>query len=327
MLYSSTHVFLSPGVYRADRAGQSLATKNNATNPFLTIDKPNPNQRHKYQPRYTPKVRYEPTTKQAPPPKLLQFTLKPWKTPPVQPAPINPPSKKPPAPIKPKLDEITLPGRKDILDALDWEHPTVTLDLGCLSKNVRAVLKDDDQSDSVVQCIRGAVRVASDTKRRCQGVIGRYLEEVFFPRPSAGRPRPKEPIRNVSLQDQSVLDYLCPRLPKDLTTLAKDDDGVEDGSRDDKNVKFLHIFLTYLYSSNPPTQNRSGVGQAVTIFIRRLQELNIIDKQNLPAEAVRNVMDYAPFMVVRSASSQLAAEFKRHYGHGSVQLSNKVQSK
>ncbi|KAF8912574.1 hypothetical protein BGZ58_005770, partial [Dissophora ornata] len=40
---------------RADRAGQSLATKNNATNPFLTIDKPNPNQRHKYQPRYTPK--------------------------------------------------------------------------------------------------------------------------------------------------------------------------------------------------------------------------------------------------------------------------------
>ncbi|KAG0008744.1 hypothetical protein BGZ80_003113, partial [Entomortierella chlamydospora] len=149
----------------------------------------------------------------------------------------DPAPKKPPAPIQPKLEEDVLPGRKDIKVALTWEHPIITLDLGTLTENVRAVLKDDSLSDSVLQCIRGAVRVASKTKRQGQEVIGRYLEEVFFPKPSPDGPRPKTPTMAISSEDQNCLDWICSRLPSKEDIKADDKyAGVEDGSDDDSNT-------------------------------------------------------------------------------------------
>ncbi|KAF9307919.1 hypothetical protein BG006_005642 [Podila minutissima] len=78
----------------------------------------------------------------------------------------------------------------------------VTLDLGPLTKNVRAVLKDDRAAKSVINCIQGAVRKASTVKRRCQELIGLFLDEVFFPVPAPGAPRHKEPAATISSQDQ-----------------------------------------------------------------------------------------------------------------------------
>ena len=317
-----------PFIVHSDRAAQSPeVSQSKPINPFLTIDKPNSIQSHTHRPRYTPKVRHEPTQKQAPPQISLQYTLKAWKQPPEQATLEDLTPKKPPAPIQPKLEEAILPGRKDIMKALTWEHPTVALDLGSLTKNTCAVLKDDGLSDSVVQCIRGAVRAASNTKRRCQEVIGRYLEDVFFPRPAPNDPRPKVPTTAISSEDQSFLDWLCPRLSSKQTIEATDDDdGIEDGSSDDNNTVFLRCFLTFLYSDNLPNSG-SKTGQATTKFIRRLQQLTILSgSSEQSAEKVKNVKEYTPSYLVRSVASQLGAELKRHYRYGSIQLSEKVQS-
>ncbi|KAF9993440.1 hypothetical protein BGZ80_008150, partial [Entomortierella chlamydospora] len=102
---------------KARRAAQSSdVSQSKPTNPFLAIDKPNSTQLQTHRPRYTPKVRYEPIEKQAPPQIYLQHSLKAWKQPPEREETTlkDPAPKKPPAPIRPKLEEGVLPGRKDI---------------------------------------------------------------------------------------------------------------------------------------------------------------------------------------------------------------------
>ncbi|KAF9915037.1 hypothetical protein FBU30_002207, partial [Linnemannia zychae] len=310
---------------KARRAAQSLnVPQPKPTNPFLAINKPNPNQPHIHRPRYTPKVRYEPTNKQEPPPVYVQHSWKPWKQRPELEVAKGSSSKKPPAPIRPIL-EGAIPGRKDIKAALDWEHPIVTLRLGLLTKNVRATLKDESIADSVVQCIRGAINAASLTKRNGQEIIGRYLEAVFFPKPSPETPRPKAPVTAISSEDLNCLDWLCSRLPsKEAIELDEDNAKLDDGSNDDKNTPFLQAFLTYLYSDNLAS-SRSKVGEAVNKFIFRLQQLNILSASTRPSvEKTRNVKEYTPSFLIRSVASQVGAELKRHYRHGSVKLSEKL---
>ncbi|OAQ22075.1 hypothetical protein K457DRAFT_453980 [Linnemannia elongata AG-77] len=48
-------------------------------NPFATIDKQNPANAHQYRPRFSPKVRFEPSKEQSAPPISMQYILKPWK--------------------------------------------------------------------------------------------------------------------------------------------------------------------------------------------------------------------------------------------------------
>ncbi|KAG9060985.1 hypothetical protein KI688_007815 [Linnemannia hyalina] len=43
-------------------------------------------------------------------------------------------------------------------------------------------------------------------------LIGLYLEDLFCPPPRPGAPRPAVPVADISQQDQSILDSLCPRL-------------------------------------------------------------------------------------------------------------------
>ncbi|KAG0014751.1 hypothetical protein BGZ80_010249, partial [Entomortierella chlamydospora] len=86
-------------------------------NPFIPVDKPNPDNNHQYRPRYSPKVRYEPSKTQPPPAVSMQYELKPWKQPPEKPDLPEPTKKKPPA-IKAEIGNDQRFGRKEILDAL-----------------------------------------------------------------------------------------------------------------------------------------------------------------------------------------------------------------
>ncbi|KAF9928552.1 hypothetical protein FBU30_002290 [Linnemannia zychae] len=277
---------------KARRAAQSVSDiQSKPINPFLAINKPNPNQPHIHRPRYTPKVRYEPINKQEPPPVYVQHSWKPWKQRPSLEEVKGSSSKKPPAPIRPMLEEDVIPGRKDIKAALNWEHPIVTLRLGLLTKNVHAVLKDQNMANSV---------------------------------PSPETPRPKAPVTAISSEDLNCLDWLCSRLPsKEAIELDEDNVGLDDGSNDDKNTPFLQCFLTYLYSDNLPS-SKSKAGEAANKFIFRLQQLNILTALTAPSvEKTRNVREYTPSMLIRSVASQLGAELKRHYRHGCVQISEK----
>ncbi|KAI7830340.1 hypothetical protein BC939DRAFT_305927 [Gamsiella multidivaricata] len=294
-------------------------------NPFATIDKPDPTISHQYRPRYTPKIRYEPRTEQPAPSVMMQYTLKPWKEPPEKPS-LPVPIKKKPVAIKSEVREADRFERKQMMDALSFEHPTVTLDFDCLSTNVCAAVGDDLVSKAIVECIRGAVQVAWDTKTHCHMLIGLYLEDLFYPRPLPGAPRPAAPVATVSDKDQAVLDSLCPRLmSKEMRDDSDDGSTVEDGQDDGSNTPFVQSFLNFLYSGNLPGNGK--VGSAVNTFISCLQEMEHLEKLQLAkADMLRNVKDYTPCFVVRSVASQLAAELRRHYRHGTKKLSEQVQT-
>ncbi|KAF9083002.1 hypothetical protein BGX27_004292, partial [Mortierella sp. AM989] len=293
-------------------------------NPFATIDKPDPAMNHRHRPRYSPKIRYEPRIEQPAPAVMMQYTLKPWEKPPEK--PIAPePKKTKPAAIKPEITEVNDFGRKEMMNALSFEHPTVTLDLDRLSTNVCATLDDELVCKAIVECIRGAVQVAWNTKRQCQMLIGLYLEDLFYPRPEGSGPRPAVPVTTISEKDQTILNNLCPPLAsKDMTDGDDNDGSVEDGGDDGSNALFIKSFLMFLYSGNPPGNDK--VGSAVNTFISCLQEMNHLEKlHSTRADLLRNIKDYTPGFVVRSVASQLSAELRRHYKYGVQKLSEQVE--
>ncbi|KAG0202599.1 hypothetical protein BGX31_003558, partial [Mortierella sp. GBA43] len=149
---------------------KTVAESSRSNNPFDTVDKQHPANAHSCRPRYSHKVRYEPSNEHPEPAVSLQYTLKPWKDPLEKPASSTTP-KRPVAPIKGQIDSEDRFERKEMLDALSFEHPTVTLDLDRLSPNVNAAVENGSIAKAIVECIRGAVKVAWDTKRRCQMLI------------------------------------------------------------------------------------------------------------------------------------------------------------
>ncbi|KAF9149738.1 hypothetical protein DFQ26_001845, partial [Actinomortierella ambigua] len=317
---------------------------------FATVDRPSSANASAYRPRYSAKVRYEPTQRREPPPVMLQHKLKPWKPPPVTSNDAEPKSKKPPAPIRPQIHDCLERGR--MLDEMMWEHPTVTLDLGGLKENVNAVVSDPDTSQTITNCIQEAVREASSVKRRGQELIGKYILEVFYPRPGPSEPRPDLPQVVTNSTDIAVLDQLCPRFaPSKSGRDEEKDSDVEDGLGEGQKTRFLQMFLNFLYSGNTPilrlpkvtptasTPSASGssttvkklsavskpsVATTATNFIYRLQELNLLptpDKSKVPT--TRNIVAFAPSSLVRSVATQLSAELKRQYMVGCEELSKK----
>ena len=312
----------------ANRAARDVHSEPEArtkmVNPFATIDKQNPANARQHRPRFSPKVRFEPSKEQPAPAVSMQYVLKPWKTPPEEPSLPEPTKKKPVAAIKTKIGEDHRFGRNEMMNSLCFEHPTVALDLDRLSSNVRAAVENDLIAKSIVECIRGAVRVAWDSKRQCQMLIGLYLEDIFYPPPTPGAPRPAVPVANISQQDQVILDNLCPRLSsKEMGSDNDDVSTAEDGQVDGSNAPFFRTFLTFLYSGNLP--NESKTGSAVNTFISRLQEMRHLEKSQVAkTDTLKNIKEYTPSFVVRSVASQLSAELKRHYKHGAKKLSEKV---
>ncbi|KAF9398318.1 hypothetical protein BGX21_007959 [Mortierella sp. AD011] len=148
---------------------------------------------------------------------------------------------------------------------------------------------------------------------------GRYLRKCFSQSPLQTDPDPKLLPWQLALRTKTASSGVILVVPR--KKLSKDGKyaGVEDGSDGDSNTPFLHAFLTYLYSDNLPN-SCSKVGKNVTKFICRLQQLNILSGTIiLSDEKVKNIKEYTPSLV----ASQLGAELKRNYRHGSVQFSEK----
>ncbi|KAI8358797.1 hypothetical protein B0O80DRAFT_441461 [Mortierella sp. GBAus27b] len=309
--------------FKENARKRAVDESSRSINPFDTVDKQNPANAHSYRPRYSYKVRYEPSSEQPEPAVSLQYTMKPWKDPPEKPASSTTP-KRPVAAIKAQISGEDRFERKEMLDALSFEHPTVTLDLGRLSPNVNAAVENEPIVNGIIECIRGAVKVAWDTKRRCQMLIGLYLEDLFYPRPSPGAPRPATPVEIIGDDDQAILDSLCPRLSsREMEGNNDDERPNEDGKDDGSNAPFIRSFLTFLYSGNSPGKNKTGNG--VSTFISRLQDMGHLENyEGNRAEMSRNIKEFTPNFVVRSVASQLSVELKRHYRHGSEKLSEKV---
>ncbi|KAG0226138.1 hypothetical protein BGW41_004258, partial [Actinomortierella wolfii] len=262
-------------------------------------------------PRYSYHVRYEPTTRYARPDVLVQYKRKRWKQPPDRPQESGSPPKAK-TPIKAPLHNVD---KKQILNALNFEHPTVALDIGTLTANVK---KAPAKQVLVADIIRGAVRGASKVKRRCQELIGRYLEMIGL---------------SPNSMDEKIFVCLCPPQSKptsdtqdgegeDGSTRHQDDDGLVTKSKGHQQLQqFLQSFMAFLYSGNEPMKG------ATNNFIERLRNLQLLPTPSKESRSnSRRPTAYTPTSLVRSVASQLAAELLRHWKGGCNALCDKLMN-
>ncbi|KAF9399571.1 hypothetical protein BGZ94_005697, partial [Podila epigama] len=241
-------------------------------NIYRTVDAPpsrSPDASINHRPRYTHKLRHLKTKRHQQPDVLLQYKRKPY-IPRDQDsfqAPVA--IKKSTPPVRPPLTEPVEKGR--YLQELGYEHPTVCLPMGTLHANVRRATDNDRLAKETIELIQAAVGQANMIKRRCQALIGRYLEVLFL----------QEPY-DIGSQDRDILDCLCPRwTTKDS---APGQDTQEES--DDKTQRFVASFATFLYSDNLPKPQ--GIGNSVQKFIVRLQSLSMLPTRNTDVTSIKN---------------------------------------
>ncbi|KAF9981876.1 hypothetical protein BGZ79_006045, partial [Entomortierella chlamydospora] len=219
-------------------------------------------------------------------------------------------------PRLPAVDRMT---KAEMVKALAWEHPFATLDIGTVAANVRSALKikdvikdpevavkDNEVAEGTIKCLRDIVKEANRTKRRCQQLLGTYIEQFK--------------TKGLTPRDKNFFEHLCPSIPPKNTEgsdsssilpvidLNPDRDNDVGSGQTDKQVQFITCFMGYLYSNNFPRQ--VGVGGIVNDFIARLKEMGL--HQPLRGQGEVNVKpEFSPTALLRSVSVQLAQELMK----------------
>ena len=120
-----------------------------------------------------------------PPESMKQYRMKPWKTPPDP--PIDTSSEIPLTSQLPKrkLPPVDMMDKKNLVLAMQRDHPTRTLDIGTINANAaRALQKEFSPSTAAIflpkikTSLRRVSRISAQIKRTCQRAIGRYIERL-----------------------------------------------------------------------------------------------------------------------------------------------------
>ncbi|KAG0020648.1 hypothetical protein BGZ81_009264, partial [Podila clonocystis] len=299
-------------------------------NRYNTIDhppslKPPPHssgRKYKYRERYAIKTRLR-VTKHEPPDILKQYTWKPWTARPESPRESTTSTsrcKRKDKPAKPLLP-VELMTKKDLVLALQWEHPTRTLEVGTINANVSRALKQfpaplqDDYFLRIKTCLTDITRLAARSKRTCQRLIGQYLEQLS--------------LHGVDEVDKIILDKLCPPFSvQDVANYKNEDYNSEqsedsqenqelDASNDNSNhpLTFFMVLLNTIYSSKPPPST-GKTGPVVRMFMDKAKDF-------LPQQT--QAVKYPGSSFLRSAAVQLTVEFRKHFKNGSIDLCKKIE--
>lgn len=181
----------------------------------------------------------------------------------------------------------------------------MTLDVGTLGANIKRA--GTDLSSEVLTSLREAVRLAADTKRSCQRLIGCFIESLMTP-------------GVFQESDRELLDHICPRIPATIP----DGDGEDQGEDDDEDgtestqALFIGMLLRFLLSDNRPWDT-TVVGKVMSKFLTRVQNLGLLaGKRTLRP-------DYPGAKVLESVGREICREFKKIYIHGSKALRDEVR--
>ena len=150
------------------------------------------------------------------------------------------------------------------------------------------------------------VRITASTKKRCQLLLGKYIELV------TASPQ-------LLADDKTLLDLMCPRILKsDLESSNDNDQAVVDETEESSDQqKFYSSLLTYLHSNNLP-QNKNALK-----FVSRLETLGLVEKKD--RGALSSLANYPGTSLFRVAGGQLARELESHYKNGAVKIHQKVK--
>ncbi|KAF9323508.1 hypothetical protein BGZ91_003538 [Linnemannia elongata] len=307
-------------------------------NRYNTVDRP-PEQRprphksgrnFKYRQRYAIKTRIHLQEHEAPE-SMKQYKLKPWKSP--LESPLDPSSNKnEPRPL-PKVRDVTNMVKKDLVDAMAWDHPTRTLELGTINSNVtRALNKDHSQPEPSVllprikSCLSRVVRLSSKVKRTCQIAIGLYIEQLALHHIQEDERRKEDNKENGETEDDGKEDDGKKEKEgqeKDLANFSKGEteqepttqEGLEDvddsGEKRNIQLQFLSCLLTAIYTAKRPSVKEKEVAGKATIV------------PGMPANGIE--VEYPGSSFLRSAAVQLCVELKKHYKNGTIDLCKKIE--
>jgi len=296
-------------------------------NRYSTVDRP-PDQcphphdsgrKYMYRKRFSFKTRSR-LKEHEPPDAMKKYQWKPWKKAPDCPldrttyVPQNKNKTKPTKPPPPAKDM----DKAALLNAMQWEHPTRTLNIGTINANVtRGLNKEFGQPGAsellpkIKACLQRIVRLASTTKRTCQRAIGQYIERLL--------------IQGIDETDRFLLDKLCPRVYDRSVASDNNGDGEADEELDEHDDKidtkneplqFLSTLLLSIYTSKLPANKGSGCH--VRRFIEKAKDF-------LPGimEGGTRMM-YPGSSFLRSTAVHLSVELRKHYKNGSRDLCEKV---
>jgi len=130
-----------------------------------------------------------------------------------------------------------------IIRALQWQHPTVTLDVGTLEANTKRVTEGNESAE-VLRCLREAVHQAADLKRSCLQLLGRFVERVTDPTATF--------TKEQKALDRDLQDLICPRISGTSQDEDDEDERVNDDTDSEANEdiqqSFLKKLVTYLHS-------------------------------------------------------------------------------
>ncbi|KAK5823077.1 hypothetical protein F5H01DRAFT_129602 [Linnemannia elongata] len=172
--------------------GDQAEERPSVFNRYWTVDRPperrpNPHdsgRQYKYRQRYAIKTRSQ-LKKHDPPESMKQYQLKPWKSLPESPLDPSTNTKPPKVTTKRPPRNVETMDKRELVDAMQWDHPTRTLDLGTINANAtRALNNGIDQANAdtylteIKASLRNVTRISSRVKRIAQRAIGQYIERL-----------------------------------------------------------------------------------------------------------------------------------------------------
>ncbi|KAF9898752.1 hypothetical protein EC991_010433, partial [Linnemannia zychae] len=225
----------------------------------------------------------------------------------------------------------------------------------------KTVLDRPDLQRLVVECLQEATHLAAGVKREAQRLIGQFIE-VMGKKMDAAETRlmvelqsstdsMNDAVRNqvaarrdaISDDERRILDHLCGRIKPKEAIDERDDDCEKTNSQDNSDIddkdetdstRFLHSFLTFLYSGNYPQirgksaeslTGSAGTNLTVNTFINWLVNRKLYHPTRSRGEIdVR--MPFTPNFLVRSVSGQLTLELQKIYRNGTFDLYKKAEA-
>ncbi|KAF9903118.1 hypothetical protein EC991_004144 [Linnemannia zychae] len=186
-----------------------------------------------------------------------------------------------------------------------------------ISRDPIELAEDSAVAKETIDCIRAIAKEANRVKRKCQGLFGAYLERINRD--------------GVTSYDKEILKEFCPPIPQKMienaasnTSPSYQDSTIDDDDdTSDRQVQFIGCFMRYLYSNNYPRD--TGVGTVVNRFISRLEQMELHTPVRIRG-SIDKKPEFTSGLLVRSASTQLAAEMKKIYWEGSVQLLEQLRT-
>ncbi|KAK3819889.1 MAG: hypothetical protein J3Q66DRAFT_367938 [Benniella sp.] len=246
--------------------------------------------------------------KQHDPPEILkQYRLKPYTKVPDNPAglkakaedqpsietnSVGPESNKPEKNVNADTDKAGL------VRGMSWEHPTITMDVGTLSVNIKRAMGESPLVSEVKSCLKDAVRLAFESKRRGQQIIGQYVEAIF----ATGA--------ELSSIDRDILNSMCPSVSSRQPKSANSD-----------YLQFHTSLLSYILTGNPPS-TKFKAGLHVQQFIARTRDLGLsFDRSPFVTRH-----SFPPSALLRSVAAELFREVRKLYKNGSIELEKKLRT-